>query len=121
MRKPSVLPVVLTEDELQQIVKAAKPQYKAAFLLGFYQCLRLGEICKLQPENVDTGRKLIYILQGKNSKDRTIPIAPQLIYGLKSKLPVKPGRRALEIALKKICKKILMYLAEPSWQMLVRD
>lgn len=64
------------------------------------------DIFPLTKENVDYGRKLLLIKQAKGKKDRHIPIAPEMIRGLKN-LPVNRGVRALEIAFKKEAMKIL--------------
>ena len=97
MRK---IPETITEEELIKILKTVKNnKRKLAFMLGFYQGMRVSEVVKLQPENIDYGRKLILIKQGKGSKDRNIPISPEILKGLKH-LPVGVGARALEISFK---------------------
>lgn len=104
MRK---IPETITEEELQQILKTVKnPKRRLAFMLGFYDCMRVSEIVKLMPENIDYGRRLIMIKKGKGSKDRNIPIAPEVLKGLKY-LPVDVGSRALEISLKKYASQVL--------------
>ena len=81
MRK---LPKTITEKELLQLVKATKPKkYKLAFMLGFYQCLRVSEVVKLLPEHVDKERGYLHLLQAKGAKDRDVPIAPPVLKGLK--------------------------------------
>lgn len=66
--------------------------------------MRISEIINLQPSNIDYGQKLIRIKGGKGDKDRNIPIAPEVIKGLKH-LPIKCGARALELAFKEHLKK----------------
>jgi len=74
----------ITEEELVKIVQATKlPKYKLAFMLGFYQCMRVSEIAKLRTENVDRNLKLIYIKQAKGHKDRNVPIAPEVFTKLR--------------------------------------
>src|SRR3989344_1148076 len=101
------LPEVITEEELIKILEATKkPHHRLAFALGFYCCLRVSEIVKLRPENVDKGTKLLHIKQAKGSKDRNIPISPKVIKGLKY-LPIKCGIRALQIKFKEKGKEVL--------------
>lgn len=101
------LPQVIKEEEFLKILKETpQPHHRLAFMLGFYEGMRIGEIERLKPENVDYGQKLIRIIKSKRGKDRNIPIAPQVIKYLK-RLPIKCGRRALEIAFKKKAKKVL--------------
>lgn len=92
------LPETITEKELIEILKNTKHKHhQLAFALGFYQCMRVSEVVNLLPENVDKGQKIIRIKQSKGKKDRNIPIAPQVMNGLKH-LPIKCGVRALQIA-----------------------
>ena len=98
------LPEIITEKELQEILKVTKKQtHKLAFALGFYQCMRVSEVANLKPENINKGQKLILIKQAKGKKDRNIPIAPEVIKGLKH-LPVGVGVRALQKSFKKYLK-----------------
>ncbi len=104
---PRKIPETITEEEFLKILKATKKKHhKLAFILGFYGCMRVSEIVKLQPEDVDRGQRLIRIKQAKGNKDRNIPIPPQAVRGL-SCLPIKCGVRALEIAFKNKAKKVL--------------
>lgn len=101
------IPETITEEELIKILKIVKDnKRKLAFMLGFYQGMRVSEVVKLQPENIDYNRRLVMIKQAKGSKDRNIPIAPEVLKGLKY-LPIDVGVRALEISFKKYCNKVL--------------
>lgn len=101
------LPEIIVEEELINILKATKKlHHKLAYALGFYEAMRVSEVVNLQPENVDKKLKLLYIKQAKGHKDRNIPIAPEIMNGLKH-LPIKCGIRALQIAFKKKAKEIL--------------
>jgi integrase len=101
------LPEVITEEELIKILDSTKKKHhKLAFALGFYECMRVSEVVKLLPENIDKQLKLIHIKEGKGNKDANIPIAPEVIKGLKH-LPINCGVRALQIAFKRKCKEVL--------------
>lgn len=101
------LPEIITEKELIAILKATKrTHHRFAFALGFYECLRISEVVKLQPEDINKQLKLLYIKQAKGHKDRNIPIAPEIMSGLKH-LPIKCGIRALQIAWNNITEKVL--------------
>lgn len=117
------LPEIMTEEELQKVIEATKtPQDKLAFALGFYECLRVSEVACLLPENVNKDLKLLLIKGSdvskgkkgaKRGKDRNIPIAPEVLKGLKY-LPVGSlnnakdmGVRALQMSFKKSVKKAL--------------
>lgn len=101
------IPETITEEELLQVIGASKfKHHRLAWLLGFYGCMRVSEVVKLQPDNIDRGQKLIRIKQAKGNKDRNIPIPPQVSSGLKH-LPVKCGVRALQMKFKEIAKATL--------------
>lgn len=99
------LPVVLNYEEFLEIIKhTRKEHHKLAFKLGFLCGLRVSEIVKLKPEDVDYGRRLLFIRQGKGGKDRYVPFPIHFAKNLKG-LPIKCGVRALEIAFKNISKR----------------
>lgn len=111
MRK---IPQVITEEELLEVVNQTdNPKHKLAFLIGFYQAMRISEVVNLKLEHIDKNSKMIHIKQAKGSKDRDIPIARPLkiksnsyLHAL-NKLPVGLGVRALQIAFKQKAKDVL--------------
>jgi len=93
MRK---LPSTISEAEfLEGLKKVKRPKLKLAFMLGFYQCMRVSEIVNLKPENVNMNTGFIHIIQGKGNKDRDIPIMKPVKHGLRH-LPIGLGVRSLE-------------------------
>jgi len=100
------IPETLSEEEIIKLLESIKkPKYKLSIALGFYQGMRVSEIVNLKPENVDKGQKLIRIKQAKGKKDRNIPIAPQVMKGLKH-LPIGRSVRTLERIFKDKCKSL---------------
>ena len=104
------IPETITEKEFIKIIN--DPQVKKrsknriAYLLMFYQCLRVSEVVKLTSEDYDPNTKLLHIRQAKGSKDRRIPISPQTIRAVKflplgSSKAKDKGVRALQYAFKK--------------------
>lgn len=101
------LPETITEEELLKVIsETKKPHHKISFALGFYECMRVSEIVKLQSTDVDYNQRLLHIREAKGHKDRNIPIAPEVQKGLKH-IPINCGVRALEIVFKKKCKEVL--------------
>lgn len=99
--KPKKLPDVITEKEFLDTIKQVKRKdIKLAFMLGFYQCMRVSEVVGLKPEDVDMKRGFIHIKQAKGSKDRFVPIMPPIKHGLRQ-LPIGIGIRALQKQTKK--------------------
>lgn len=102
-----VIPKIITEEELIKVLEATpNKRYRLAFALGFYECMRVGEVFRLTKENINKDLKLIEIKQSKGSKDRNIPIAPEVINGIKH-LPIGCSIRTLERQFKNKCKEIL--------------
>ena len=99
------LPETLTEDEFLQVLKVTKKHHhKVAFMLGFYQGMRISEVVKLQVKDIDKNQKLIRIKEAKGKKDRNIPIMPEMFRHFKE-IPMKCGVRALEYAFKNSLRK----------------
>lgn len=97
-----VLPDTISEEEFLSRVKGVKKERtKAAFMLGFYQCMRVTEVITLMPENVDRDRGFIHIKRGKGGRDRDIPIMPPVVRALKY-LPIGVTRQALWKQAKKV-------------------
>lgn len=69
------LPVVLSREEVRRILATLKlPRYRVC-LTTIYSCgLRLQEGTRLQIPDVDGGRRLIHVHQGKGEKDRYVPL-----------------------------------------------
>lgn len=104
------IPETITEEELIKLVNDPKVKEKTknrlAYLMSFYQCLRISEVVKLNKEDYDPKTKLLHIKQSKGNKDRNIPIAPILVKAVKffplgSTKAKDKGIRALQYALKK--------------------
>lgn len=93
MRK---LPETVDEAKFLEGIKTVKKsRVKLALMLGFYQCLRVSEVAKLKPEDVDRGRGFLHILQAKGAKDRDVPIMKPVWKGLRH-LPIGKHIRTLE-------------------------
>src|SRR3990167_7365347 len=93
------LPSAVSEEDFVKLIEnTKKDEHKLAFLLGYGAGLRVSEIIKLQPQDVNLKEKKIFIRQGKGAKDRVVPVPK----GFKEKhltmIPFKVGIRALEYA-----------------------
>jgi len=100
-RMATRLPTTISENEfLTTLRKVKQPRLKLAFMLGFYQCMRISEVVGLMPEDIDRGRGFIHIRQAKGKKDRHIPIMPPVLRGL-GNLPIRMPERTLRYNLKK--------------------
>lgn len=69
------LPVILSPEEVRQILGRIKlPRYKVC-LLTIYSCgLRLQEGTNLHVADIDSARQMIHVRHGKGAKDRYVPL-----------------------------------------------
>lgn len=77
MRKPKhTAKDPLSEAEIAIVINATNNiREKAMVTLLAYSGIRCGELCNLKVKDVDIGNNILYVIQGKGSKDRTIPIS----------------------------------------------
>lgn len=70
-KKEKKLPEILSKNEISKLLKAVKNlKHKAILYLVYSAGLRVGEVVKLKPTDIDSDRMLIPIIQGKGKKDR---------------------------------------------------
>ena len=99
------LPIAINEDDFYMLINNTKKEkHKLSFLLGFGSGLRISEVVKLEPRDVNIKEKKIFIRQAKGAKDRIVPVPK----GFKTKhldiLPISLTPRALQFAFKKAAK-----------------
>jgi len=71
------LPVVLSMDEILALLAAVRSLRDRVMLTVLYSAgIRLGELCRLRLEDIDSSRMLLRIRQGKGHKDRFAPLSP---------------------------------------------
>lgn len=114
-RKAKKLPVAITKLEYDALVEATKSQkHKLAFYLGFNSGLRISEVVKLEPRDIDIPGSKIFIRQGKGSKDRIAPMPKGFQKKYQDMLPLKIGIRALQKAFKTSAKKSGLLETKPT-------
>lgn len=70
-KKENKLPNVLSFQEVSKILTALKNEKHKTLLFLIYSAgLRVGEVVKLKPQDIDSERMLIHVVQGKGKKDR---------------------------------------------------
>ncbi len=73
--KSKRLPVVLSREEVRFLLKSIKnPQIKIVLTIIYACGLRLSEGARLKVKDIDVGRKLLWVRDGKWNKDRCIPL-----------------------------------------------
>ena len=69
------LPVVLSVDEVRQVLERVRRFRYRVCLSTIYACgLRLQEGLHLQISHIDSGRQLLHVCHGKGGKDRYVPL-----------------------------------------------
>ncbi len=70
-RKDRKLPIVLSNEEVAKILSSVDNiKHKVILMLVYSAGLRVGEVVKLKPEDIDSKRILIHIQGSKGRKDR---------------------------------------------------
>jgi site-specific recombinase XerD len=70
-RKDKKLPVVLSKEEVAKIFSVVDNiKHKAILMLVYSSGLRVGEVIKLKPADIDSKRMLIHVRGAKGRKDR---------------------------------------------------
>ncbi len=79
------LPVVLSQAEVQQVLgRVRQPHYRVC-LSTIYACgLRVQEGVSLQVRQIDSGRMVLGVRQGKGNKDREVPLPQSTLEMLRS-------------------------------------
>jgi integrase/recombinase XerD len=79
-RREHKLPNVLSKEEISGILNATLNIKHRTMLALIYACgLRRSELLNLRPENIDSKRHMLIILNAKGKKDRVVPISDKVI------------------------------------------
>lgn len=82
--KSKDLPIVLSHDEIREILKVTTNlKHKAALSTIYSAGLRVSELIALQISDIDSQRKLIRVHHGKGRKDRYVKLSESLLYLLR--------------------------------------
>jgi integrase/recombinase XerD len=75
INNPKKLPVDVTENEFSDLLDyAPQRRHRIAFLLAWGSGLRISEVLKVTPNDIDFDKKQIRVNQGKGGKDRIVPL-----------------------------------------------
>ncbi len=73
--KEKKLPVVLSVEEVHQVLGFVRRRHYRVCLTTIYSCgLRLQEGVHLQVADIDSARMLVHVHRGKGAKDRFVPL-----------------------------------------------
>ncbi len=85
VREPRKLPVILSPEEVGQLLDAAPGlKYRAALSVAYGAGLRAAEVVSLKLADIDSERMVIRVEQGKGRKDRYAMLSEHLLHLLRS-------------------------------------
>ncbi len=85
VRKPRVLPVVLSQPEVRTLLRTVKHPARRMALTTIYALgLRLGEGLALETGHIDSQRLTVWVRDGKGAKDRGVPLPRPLLAQLRA-------------------------------------
>ncbi|MGC4027291.1 MAG: integron integrase [Steroidobacteraceae bacterium] len=85
-RRPKHLPVVLTREEVRQLLGELQGEYWLVASLLYGSGLRLGEALRLRVKDLDLPQHQLVVRSGKGSKDRVSMIPVRLVEPLRAQL-----------------------------------
>jgi len=84
VKRPSKLPVVLSQEEIMQFFdNIPSLKYRAALMTCYGAGLRISEAVALKVADIDSQRMLLHVEQGKGKKDRYSMLSPRLLQVLR--------------------------------------
>lgn len=96
IERPDKLPVVLSQQEVRELLKACTLLKHTILLATVYGCgLRCAEVRQLCVADVDLQRQMLHVRNGKGSKDRYLPLGPMLVRGIAKYLQAEHPHRWL--------------------------
>ena len=85
-RKPKRLPVVLTQEEVRQLLRHLDGNHWLPACLLYGSGLRLMECLRLRVKDLDFGHRAILVRDGKGGKDRVVTLPDEIIQPLQGHL-----------------------------------
>jgi site-specific recombinase XerD len=84
-RQSGKLPMVLSREEVQQLLTHATTQkHRTMFMISYAAGLRLSEVLRLQVPHIDSARMVIRVAQGKGGLDRDTVLSAPLLEALRA-------------------------------------
>ena len=79
-KKPQILPVVLSPEEVVQFLECVhNPKHRTILTICYAAGLRISEAVRLAIPAIDSQRMVLRVEQGKGQKDRYVMLSPKLL------------------------------------------
>ena len=79
-KRPKTLPVILSRQEVATLLLAPSNLKHRVILATLYATgVRVAELCNLQGRDIDSGRMVIQVRQGKGQRDRQVMLSHELL------------------------------------------
>jgi integrase/recombinase XerD len=79
-QRPLTLPTILSQAEVAVLLTTPRTLKHRAILTTLYATgLRVAELCQLQVTDIDSGRMVVRVRQGKGQHERYVMLAPKLL------------------------------------------
>ncbi|KAA8921895.1 site-specific tyrosine recombinase/integron integrase [Thermoplasma sp.] len=90
-KRPSHIPVYLSEDEARRLIEASRSDVRAHAIVSVlaYTGMRVGELCNLRISDVDLQEAIINVRSGKGDKDRIVIMSEECVKALASYMDVR--------------------------------
>lgn len=84
-KEPQKLPDILSQSEVERIIKATDNlKHRTILILIYGAGLRAQELASLRVTDIDSDRRVIHIRQGKGNKDRYVMLSPLMLASLRT-------------------------------------
>jgi integrase/recombinase XerD len=84
LKKPKKLPVILSPEEVTQLIEAAPNLlYRTLLILLYATGLRRSEVAHLTVSDIDRSLMLIHVKHGKGARDRKLPLTEKVYEALR--------------------------------------
>ena len=87
-KAPKRVPVVLSHDEVHQILRYLKPPYYLMFSILYGSGLRKAELLRLRVKDIDFDNQSLFVFRGKGNKDRVTILPTSLVAPLKKQIEI---------------------------------
>jgi len=91
------IPVVLTKDEVKQIISGVDGIYQLILKLMYGCGLRMSEVLNIRVKDIDFGFDKVYIWDSKSLKDRTIPLPVSIKSELRMQVEKTKEQHAIDL------------------------